>query len=63
MRFSIKKKLFLNISQYPQETPLLESLFKKVASLKVPRDKRNPNTDIFLEYCKIFKAIYFEKHL
>ena len=26
--------LFLKISQYPQETPVLESLFKKVASLK-----------------------------
>ena len=28
------KKLFLKISQYPQETPVLESDFKKVAGLK-----------------------------
>ena len=28
------KKLFLKISQYPQETPVLESLFKKVAGLQ-----------------------------
>ena len=28
------KKLFLKILQYPQETPLLESIFKKVAGLK-----------------------------
>ena len=28
------KKLFLKILQYPQVTPLLESLFKKVAGLK-----------------------------
>ena len=26
--------MFLKISQYPQETPLLQSLFKKVAGLK-----------------------------
>ena len=32
-RFSVKK-LLLKISQYPQETPVLESLFKKVAGLK-----------------------------
>ena len=30
-RLSIKKPFFLNILQYPMETPLLESLFKKVA--------------------------------
>ena len=28
------KKLFLKILQYPHETPVLESLFKKVAGLK-----------------------------
>ena len=27
------RKLFLNILQYPQETPVLESIFKKVADL------------------------------
>ena len=32
-RFSVKK-LFLKSSQYPQETPVLESLFKNVADLK-----------------------------
>ena len=33
MRCSIKK-LFLKISQYSQETPAMESLYKKVADLK-----------------------------
>ena len=28
------KKMFLKISQYPQEAPVLESLFKKVAALQ-----------------------------
>ena len=34
-KFSIKE-LFLKSSQYPQETPELESLFKNVACLKAP---------------------------
>ena len=33
LRFCVEK-LFLKISQYPQETPVLESLFKKFAGLK-----------------------------
>ena len=34
-RGALQKKLFLKILQYPHETPVLESLFKKFTSLKV----------------------------
>ena len=44
------KKLLLKISQYSQETTVLESLSSKVA-------------DSFCEYCEIFKNTYFEKYL
>ena len=37
----LSKKLFLKLLQYSQETPVLESLFNKVAGLATP------NADIF----------------
>ena len=47
-RFSVKK-LFLKSSQYPQETPVLESLFKNVADLKACNFiKKDPKTGVFL---------------
>ena len=36
------KKLLLKFSQYPQETPVLESLFRPATLLK-----RSPNTGVF----------------
>ena len=46
------KKLFLKSMQYLQETPVLESLFNKVAGVQVIRPstllKRDSNTGIFL---------------
>ena len=49
------KKLFLKISQYWQESPVLESLFNKL--------KETPTQVVFCEYCEIFKNTYFEDHL
>ena len=44
------RKLFLKILQYPQETPLLGSIFK---NLQTP-------TQVFsCKYCKIFNTNYF----
>ena len=41
--------MFLKVLQYPQETPVLESLFKKVASLKVCNFiKKRPQHRCFL---------------
>ena len=51
------KKLFLKILQYPLETPVLESLFKKVSGLKAPKQVFS------CEYCENFKTAYLEKHL
>ena len=42
------KNLFLNISQHPQENPVLESLFNKVAGPKACNLlKRESNTTVF----------------
>ena len=49
------KKLFLKISQYWQESPVLESLFNKL--------KETPTQVVFCEYCEIFKNTYFEEKL
>ena len=58
------RKLFLKILQYPQETPVLESLFKNVADLSICNFiKETPTQVCSCEYCKIFNTTYFEKHL
>ena len=46
------KKLLLKFSQYPQETPALESLFRPATLLK-----RDPNTGVFqyLDSCPLRK--------
>ena len=42
-------KLFLKISQYPQETPVSESIFKKVADFWASNFiKKRPHTGVFL---------------
>ena len=58
------RKLFLKILQYPQETPMLDSIFQKVAELATLL-KRDPNpTQVFsCEYRKTYRSTYFEKHL
>ena len=43
------KKMFLKISQYSRERPVLDSLFNKIAGL--------------MEYCDIFEKTYFEEDL
>ena len=60
-----KKTFFLNILQYSLETPLLESLFKKVTDPKVCIfvKKRTPTQLFSPEYWKIFKTTYLEKNL
>ena len=58
------KKLFLKISQYCQESPVLGSLFNKVAGLKACNFiEETPTQVVFCEYCEIFKNTYFEEHL
>ena len=58
------KKMFLKISQYPQETPALESLFRKVAGLQACSFmKKRFQHRCSCEYCEIFKTTYFEKNL
>ena len=47
-----RKKLFIKISQYSQESCRLATLLKT-----------DSNTGIFPEYCEIFKNTYFEEHL
>ena len=43
------RKLFLKILQYPQETPVLESVFKKLQTFRPATSlKRDPNTSVFL---------------
>ena len=46
------KKLFLKILQYSKESCRPATLLKT-----------DSNADVFSEYCKIFKNIYFEEHL
>ena len=46
-KVSTSRKVFLNISQYSQETPVLESLFNKVAGLRTcTLLKRDSNTGV-----------------
>ena len=57
-RFSVKK-LFLKSSQYPQETPVLESLFKNVADLKAWKFiKKRPHSSVFLWILQSFFENY-----
>ena len=47
-----------------RKTPVLESLFNKVAGLKACNYIKETPTQVFsCEYYKIFKNTYFEKHL
>ena len=58
------KKTVLKISQYSQETPVLESLFIKVAGLGLQLYQKDAQTQVLSsEYCEIFKNTHFEKHL
>ena len=61
-RCSIKKKLFLRISQYSQENTCW-SLF--LITLQTSgQTQTQVSTQMFsFEYCGIFKNTYFEKHL
>ena len=52
------KKSVLKSQQNSQETPVLESLFNKVAG-----QKETPTQVFSYEYCKIFTNTYFEEHL
>ena len=70
-----KLSLFVKISEYSQETPLMKSLLNKVLGRKArkfikmrPQHRCLPvNIAKILmlscEYCKIFKDTYFEEHL
>ena len=63
---SLKIKLvFLHISFEHRKTPVLESLFRKVAGLKACKFiKKKAATQVFSrEHCEIFKNIYFEEDL
>ena len=58
------KKLFLRISLYLQETPVLKFLFNEVAGLQAYNFiKRDSNTGVFLWILAFFKDTYFEEHL
>ena len=58
------KKLFFKISQYSQEKPLLESIFKKVAGLQACNfTKKRLQHKFSCEYCEIFENTCFEKRL
>ena len=47
--------------QYHRETPVLESLFNKVAGLNPTTLLKRDSKKVFsCEYCKIFKNTYFE---
>ena len=61
---SSSKLVFLKISQYLQETPVLESLFYKAAGLKVCIFiKKEIPTQVFsCEYCEIFKSSFLMEH-
>ena len=48
-------------SQYLQEIPVLESLFKNAAGLLQFYSKETPIRVIFNEYCQIFKTTCFVK--
>ena len=65
---SSHRRLFHNIavkiSQYSQETPVIESLFNNAASLRYKFIKKETPTHVFFcEYCEIFKNTYGEEHL
>ena len=60
-RFSIKE-LILKNSHYPQETPVLESLFRKAVGLKaINFIKRYPNTGACLRILQNFQDYLFQK--
>ena len=62
-RFSIKK-LFLKSSQYPQETPVLGSLFKNVAGLKACNFiKKRPQNRCFPVNIAKFLIILIPKNI
>ena len=44
------------------KTPVLKTLFNKVASLQAFL-KRGSNTVVFCGYCKLFKNIFFKENL
>ena len=64
-RSQILFEMFLKILQYPQEIPVLESLFNKVAELKACNfiKKETPRQVFSREYGEIFKNSRFVKHL
>ena len=53
------RKLFLRILQYPQETPVLESIFKKSADLQTCNFMKKRSQQFSCEYRKIFNTTYF----
>ena len=58
------KKLLLQISQYSQKIPVLDSVFNQVTGLQVCKFiKRDSNKGVFNENCEIFKNAYFEENL
>ena len=57
-------KLFLKVLQYPQGTPVLKSIFKKVADLQNSNFiKKTQHRCLPVNIAKHFNATYFEKHL
>ena len=58
-------EVLVKISQYLQEAPVLESLFKKVPGLKACNliKKRPQHRCSPVNIVKIFKTTYFEEHL
>ena len=62
----IKKAVIQNFAIFTWKTPVLGSLFNKVAGLQVCNFiKRDPKAGVFLSllYCESFKVTNFEEHL
>ena len=62
----IKKAVIQNFAIFTWKTPVLGSLFNKVAGLQVCNFiKRDPKAGVFLWllYCEIFKVTNFDEHL
>ena len=60
----LQKKMFLKFHKYHKRTPVLESLFYKVAGLGLQLYlKETPTWAFSCEIYEIFKNTYFEEHL
>ena len=62
----LRKRCSKKFRKFHRKSSALESLFNKVAGLKALLKillKRDSNTGVSCEICKIFKNTYFEEHL